>query len=193
MHQLILTRPSTAGDTGPTCRSQVHRVPRRIPAPLIEELGQRRAQPIGGGGRCLLDRFRASLSTRRVAKMTLPHTIPTKTRIKATSWRGRDNAGMSRPIDLARNPQRRQTLTTLSRTSPVLRLASAKSSLSPENAWEEPLAARLRPGQKVRHPKYGEGTVSRREERAKKPRLRYNSSFRLEEAGGEVCPVGGRA
>jgi hypothetical protein len=59
---------------------------------------------------------------------------------------------------------------------------------APKTLVEEPKGKKgFKPGQKVRHPKYGEGTVYHREgegEEAKIPSLRF------EEVGREVCPVG---
>ncbi len=54
--------------------------------------------------------------------------------------------------------------TTRSTTSPSSLLRAARSSSVPKMPLEEPKGRRgFRPGQKVKHPKYGEGTVYQRE------------------------------
>ena len=85
--------------------------------------------------------------------------------------RRRPERGLARPGTAAGNPagppeehSSRRAPTTPSRTSPSFLPAAARSSPSLKRQSKTPTGKRgFRPGQKVRHPKYGEGTVYQRE------------------------------
>ena len=80
---------------------------------------------------------------------------------QSAAWHASDN---SRGARAGKSPRPQLVPTTPSRTSPNSSPAAARNLLSRKHAVEEPTGKRgFRPGQKVRHPKYGEGTVYQRE------------------------------
>jgi DNA helicase-2/ATP-dependent DNA helicase PcrA len=83
---------------------------------------------------------------------------------QSTSWRGRDNAGR-----IATNQSRQKPTSPAKPYNSIENIAEffasrGKKFTVPKRPLEEPTGKRgFRPGQKVRHPKYGEGTVYQRE------------------------------
>jgi DNA helicase II / ATP-dependent DNA helicase PcrA len=124
-----------------------------VPAPLIEELGGRRPSSTGGGTDALVRRAERS-----------PAAYDTDTHYsyededQSASWK-RNNATASRQKPTA--PAK--PYNSIENIAEFFASRGKKFSV-PKTPVEEPTGKRgFRPGQKVRHPKYGEGTVYQRE------------------------------
>jgi len=116
-------------------------------------------------------------------------TIPTKTKDQSANWRRKRRTG---------SPPEKPTASAKPYNS-IENIAEffasrGKKSTGRKRAPEEPTGKRgFRPGQKVRHPKYGEGTVYQARRRRRRSQDYCTiSSLRLEEAGREVRAVGAR-
>ena len=120
-----------------------------IPPQLVEELGASRRKPVWRTG--------APPVHGRSSEQTRSATMPTKTRIRARTGLP---APSGRPLRL-RTPGE---ATIPSRTLLSFLRREARSSAWPSCRSRSPRAGKaFEPGQKVRHPKYGEGTVYQRE------------------------------
>jgi DNA helicase-2/ATP-dependent DNA helicase PcrA len=154
MDQLILTRAVYRRRYGTDLpeASVPSRFLEEVPAPLIEELGTRRA-PVGTN----------RVGTGTVARPAYPESThySYEDEDQSAAWQ----SGRGAPV-----AQSRQKPTTPARPYNSIEniaefFASRGKKFSvPKHAVEEPTGKRgFRPGQKVRHPKYGEGTVYQRE------------------------------
>ena len=93
-------------------------------------------------------------------KQSLP-TTPTKTKIKAHRWHAGDAARASNRATKPTAPAR--PYNSIENIAEFFASRGKKFTV-PKMPVEEPTGKRgFRPGQKVRHPKYGEGTVYQRE------------------------------
>ena len=135
-----------------------------IPAELVEDLGSSRRSRRGSGmaagdspasGYARASRPRHTTST-NLTNRNLP-TTPTKTKTRAQSGAGQAEGTDSGAVLL------RQVLQ-LDREHCRLFCLARQEIQRSQSAGEEPKGKKgFRPGQKVRHPKYGEGTVYQRE------------------------------
>ncbi len=130
-----------------------------IPVELVEDLGK----PRRGQSWPRATRPRSVIRGRVARDHTGSHTsrnLPTTpTRMKTRARPGRiDRKRARRRLLIPASP------TTPSRTSPTFSPREARSSACPNCRSRRPEGRKgFRPGQKVRHPKYGEGTVYQRE------------------------------
>ena len=155
MDQLILTRAVYRRRYGTDLpeASVPSRFLEEVPGALIEELGTRRARV----GTAAISRP-AGRSPAAFDSETTHYSYEDED--QSASWQptaGSLSVRQSRPQPRAP--------TTRSKTSPNFSPAAGKKFGAPESApVEEPTGKRgFRPGQRVRHPKYGEGTVYQRE------------------------------
>jgi DNA helicase-2/ATP-dependent DNA helicase PcrA len=166
MHQLILTRAIYRRRYGTDLpeASVPSRFLEEVPAPLIEELGTpRRSRSAVGAGACWIGSGQALSTPSRSEDDTSAH-YSYEDEDQSTSWRGRDNAG-----NVAANRSRQKPPAPAKPYNSIENIAEffasrGKKFTVPKTPVEEPTGKRgFRPGQKVRHPKYGEGTVYQRE------------------------------
>ncbi len=159
MDQLILTRAVYRRRYGTDLpeASVPSRFLEEVPAPLLEELGTRRASTVRVGDGRLARARRAS------THHTSRPTTPTKTKTKAQP--GTTHAA----TDAFVRPRRQKPTAPARPYNSIENIAEffasrGKKFTVPKTPVEEPTGKRgFRPGQKVRHPKYGEGTVYQRE------------------------------
>ena len=160
MDQLILTRAVYRRRYGTDLpeASVPSRFLEEVPAPLIEELGRRRSTAGAGTG------HGGTASPRRLAGRS-PAAYDADTHYsyededQSASWKGGRGT----------QPTRQKTIAPAKPYNSIENIAEffasrGKKFSIPKTAPEEPTGKRgFRPGQKVRHPKYGEGTVYLRE------------------------------
>jgi DNA helicase-2/ATP-dependent DNA helicase PcrA len=167
MDQLILTRAVYRRRYGTDLpeASVPSRFLEEVPAPLIEELGTpRRSRSAAGAGASWMGSGQALSTPSRSEDHTSAH-YSYEDEDQSTSWRGsRDRAGSNAP-----NRSRQKPAAPTKPYSSIENIAEFFASRGkkfnvPKVPVEEPTGKRgFRPGQKVRHPKYGEGTVYQRE------------------------------
>jgi hypothetical protein len=162
-----------------------------VPSRFLEEVP---AAVVGRPGRIAAAAYFARAGLSRAGApcasdygLNLAGTMPTKTKTRAPPGQHGRVASLSsgdsaagRSLQLHRQHCR------------VFRLARQKVYPAEKMPSEEPKGRRgFRPGQKVKHPKYGEGTVYQREGRwGRRQDYGTISSLRFEEAGGAVRAVG---
>jgi ATP-dependent DNA helicase UvrD/PcrA len=171
MDQLILTRAVYRRRYGTDLpeASVPSRFLEEVPAPLIEELGRRRsgAAHVGTGTLASLPRAesRGPAGRSPAAYDAADTHYSYEDEDQSAAWKG--SRGDSRPR-LSGGTQPRATAPAKPYNS-IENIAEffasrGKKFTVPKSAPEEPTGKRgFRPGQKVRHPKYGEGTVYQRE------------------------------
>ena len=166
MHQLILTRAVYRRRYGSDLpeASVPSRFLEEVPAPLIEELGTpRRSRSAVGAGASGIGSGQALSTPSRSEDDTSAH-YSYEDEDQSTSWRGRDNTG-----SIAANRARQKPPAPAKPYNSIENIAEffasrGKKFTVPKTPVVEPTGKRgFRPGQKVRHPKYGEGTVYQRE------------------------------
>ncbi len=161
MDQLILTRAVYRRRYGTDLpeASVPSRFLEEVPAPLIEELGhgappERNQGQHGYVGTAALGRPAGRSPALRSPTLT----IPTKTKTKA-----RPGSGAVFPRLARRTRLRAKPYNSIENIAEFFASRGKKFTV-PKMPLEEPTGKRgFRPGQKVRHPKYGEGTVYQRE------------------------------
>jgi DNA helicase-2/ATP-dependent DNA helicase PcrA len=166
MDQLILTRAVYRRRYGTDLpeASVPSRFLEEVPAPLIEELGtpRRNRSAVGGGAP-----WKGSGEVLPTPSLGEDHTsghYSYEDEDQSMSWRGRDSAG-----NIAANRSRQKPTSPARPYNSIENIAEffasrGKKFTVPKTRVEEPTGKRgFRPGQKVRHPKYGEGTVYQRE------------------------------
>ncbi|HTU41132.1 MAG TPA: 3'-5' exonuclease, partial [Candidatus Aquilonibacter sp.] len=161
MDQLILTRAVYRRRYGTDLpeASVPSRFLEEVPAPLIEEIGNRRTRV----GTAALGRP----AGRSPAAFDEPSHYSYEDEDQSSSWQG--SRGDSRPRPSSGTKPRDTTTPAGAHYNSIDNIAeffaSRRKKFSvPKPQIEEPTGKRgFRPGQKVRHPKYGEGTVYRRE------------------------------
>ncbi|MGC1225935.1 MAG: UvrD-helicase domain-containing protein [Candidatus Sulfotelmatobacter sp.] len=161
MDQLILTRAVYRRRYGTDLpeASVPSRFLEEVPAPLIEEIGNRRTRV----GTAALGRP----AGRSPAAFDEPSHYSYEDEDQSSSWQG--SRGDSRPRLSGGAKPRDATSTPATHYNSIDNIAEffasrGKKFSVPKPKIEEPTGKRgFRPGQKVRHPKYGEGTVYRRE------------------------------
>ena len=167
MDQLILTRAVYRRRYGTDLpeASVPSRFLEEVPAPLLEELGTRRASTarVGTG------------SYGRPAQSPASHREDThysyEDEDQSVSW----HAGDTRASAAPKSPRRRLVPTTPSRTSPSFSPAAARSSLFPKLRWKSPRAsADSAPARRFAIRNMAKARSTSVKEKAKKPRLRYN-------------------
>ena len=160
MDQLILTRAVYRRRYGTDLpeASVPSRFLEEVPAPLIEELGRRRSTAgagTGHGGTASPGR----LAGRSPAAYDADTHYSYEDEDQSASWKGGRGT----------QPTRQKTIVPAKPYNSIENIAEffasrGKKFSIPKTAPEEPTGKRgFRPGQKVRHPKYGEGTVYLRE------------------------------
>jgi DNA helicase-2/ATP-dependent DNA helicase PcrA len=160
MDQLILTRAVYRRRYGTDLpeASVPSRFLEEVPAPLIEELGRRRSTAgagTGHGGTASPGR----LAGRSPAAYDADTHYSYEDEDQSVSWKGGRGT----------QPTRQKTIAPAKPYNSIENIAEffasrGKKFSIPKTAPEEPTGKRgFRPGQKVRHPKYGEGTVYLRE------------------------------
>ena len=159
MDQLILTRAVYRRRYGTDLpeASVPSRFLEEVPAPLLEELGtQSREHRTRGDGQLTAVQRRARRPTRRRHPLFLRRRRSERqpgTRV----MRGRDVVAAQKPTAPARPYNSIENIAEFF-------ASRGKKFTVPKTPVEEPTGKRgFRPGQKVRHPKYGEGTVYQRE------------------------------
>ena len=166
MDQLILTRAVYRRRYGTDLpeASVPSRFLEEVPAPLIEELGTpRRSRSAVGAGASWIGLGQA-LSAPSLSEDHNSAPYSYEDEDQSMSWRGRDNAG-----SVAANRSRQKPTAPANPYNSIENIAEffasrGKKFTVPKTPMEEPTGKRgFRPGQKVRHPKYGEGTVYQRE------------------------------
>ena len=166
MDQLILTRALYRRRYGTELpeASVPSRFLEEVPAALIEELGApRRSRSTVGAGASWIGSGQALSTPSGIADHTSAH-YSYEDEDQSTSWRVRDNAG-----SIAANRSRQKPTVPAKPFNSIANIAEfftsrGKKFTVPKTPVEKPTGKRgFRPGQKVRHPKYGEGTVYQRE------------------------------
>ena len=166
MDQLILTRAVYRRRYGTDLpeASVPSRFLEEVPAPLIEQLGTpRRSRSAVGAGASRIDSGQALSTASHSEDHTSAH-YSYEDEDQSASWRGRDQAG-----SIAANRSRQKPAAPARPYSSIENIAEffasrGKKFTVPKAPVAEPTGKRgFRPGQKVRHPKYGEGTVYQRE------------------------------
>jgi len=166
MDQLILTRALYRRRYGTELpeASVPSRFLEEVPAALIEELGApRRSRSTVGAGASWIGSGQALSTPSGSADHTSAH-YSYEDEDQSTSWRVRDNAG-----SIAANRSRQKPTVPAKPFNSIENIAEfftsrGKKFTVPKTPAEKPTGKRgFRPGQKVRHPKYGEGTVYQRE------------------------------
>lgn len=165
MDQLILTRAVYRRRYGTDLpeASVPSRFLEEVPAPLIEELGAPRRRSVVGAGASWMDSGQALSTPSRSEDHTSAH-YSYEDEDQSTSWRGRDNAS-----SIAANRSRQKPTAPAKPYNSIENIAEFFASRGrkftvPKTPVAAPTGKRgFRPGQKVRHPKYGEGTVYQRE------------------------------
>jgi DNA helicase-2/ATP-dependent DNA helicase PcrA len=165
MDQLILTRAVYRRRYGTDLpeASVPSRFLQEVPAPLIEQLGTpRRSRSAVGAGASRIDSGQALSTASHSEDHTSAH-YSYEDEDQSASWRGRDQAS------IAANRSRQKPAAPARPYSSIENIAEffasrGKKFTVPKAPVAEPTGKRgFRPGQKVRHPKYGEGTVYQRE------------------------------
>ncbi len=160
MDQLILTRAVYRRRYGTDLpeASVPSRFLEEVPAPLIEELGRRRTAGVGTG-RVGTDTLVRPAGRSPAAYDAADTHYSYEDEDQSANWKGRSGV-----------PASRQKPTTQAKPyNSIENIAEffasrGKKFTVPKTPVEEPTGKRgFRPGQKVRHPKYGEGTVYQRE------------------------------
>ncbi len=135
-----------------------------VPASLIEELGTpRRGRSAAGAGASGIGSGQDLSTPARSEDHTSSH-YSYEDEDQSMSWRGRDNAG-----SIAAHRSRQKPTTPAKPYNSIENIAEffasrGKKFTVPKTPVQLPTGKRgFRPGQKVRHPKYGEGTVYQRE------------------------------
>ena len=166
MDQLILTRALYRRRYGTDLpeASVPSRFLEEVPAALIEELGApRRSRSTVGAGASWIGSGQALSTPSGSADHTSAH-YSYEDEDQSTSWRVRDHAG-----SIAANRSRQKPTVPAKPFNSIENIAEfftsrGKKFTVPKTPVEKPTGKRgFRPGQKVRHPKYGEGTVYQRE------------------------------
>ena len=170
MDQLILTRAVYRRRYGTDLpeASVPSRFLEEVPAPLIEELGRRRSTTGAGTGTGYVG---AAALGRPAGRSPAVHDADAhysyEDEDQSASWAG--SRGDSRPR-LSSGAKPRSSATVPAKPYNSIENISeffasrGKKFTVPKTVVEEPTGKRgFRPGQKVRHPKYGEGTVYQRE------------------------------
>ncbi len=166
MDQLILTRALYRRRYGTDLpeASVPSRFLEEVPAALIEELGApRRSRSTVGAGASWIGSGQALSTPSGIADHTSAH-YSYEDEDQSTSWRVRDHAG-----SIAANRSRQKPTVPAKPFNSIENIAEfftsrGKKFTVPKTPVEKPTGKRgFRPGQKVRHPKYGEGTVYQRE------------------------------
>jgi DNA helicase-2/ATP-dependent DNA helicase PcrA len=158
MDQLILTRAvyrRRYGSDQPEA-SVPSRFLEEVPAPLIEELGRRRA---GTATRVATDGFSRPAGTSGATYDGGDAHYSYEDEDQSVSWKGgnRVPANRQKPAAPAKPYNSIENIAEFF-------ASRGKKFTVPKTPVEEPTGKRgFRPGQKVRHPKYGEGTVHQRE------------------------------
>ena len=173
MDQLILTRAVYRRRYGTDLpeASVPSRFLEEVPAPLFEELGTRKAR-VGTG---YVGTGTPARPAGRSPARREPPTTPTKTKTKARAGTTHVATGaFARPRRAS--PPRPPAPTTPSRTSPSSSPAAARSSPSPKRPSKSPPAsADSAPARRSAIPNTAKARSTSAKEKAKKPRLRYNS------------------
>ncbi|MGC2325821.1 MAG: UvrD-helicase domain-containing protein [Candidatus Sulfotelmatobacter sp.] len=162
MDQLILTRAVYRRRYGSDLpeASVPSRFLEEVPAPLIEELGTRRARVGAGGvGTTCVGRTLLSDQSRSDEHVSTHYSYEDED--QSAAWQGRASA-TSRAI----GPKPTAPAKPYNSIENIAEFFASrgKKFTVPKTPVEEPTGKRgFRPGQKVRHPKYGEGTVYQRE------------------------------
>jgi DNA helicase-2/ATP-dependent DNA helicase PcrA len=165
MDQLILTRAVYRRRYGTDLpeASVPSRFLEEVPAPLIEELGTPRRSRSAGADTSWIGSGQALSTPSRSEDQTSAH-YSYEDEDQSISWRDRDNAG-----SIAANRSRQKPTAPAKPYNSIENIAEffasrGKKFAVPKTPVEVPKGKRgFRPGQKVRHPKYGEGTVYQRE------------------------------
>ncbi|MGB7600892.1 MAG: UvrD-helicase domain-containing protein [Candidatus Sulfotelmatobacter sp.] len=169
MDQLILTRAVYRRRYGTDLpeASVPSRFLEEVPAPLIEELGRRRMRGAGTGTGYVGTAAPGRPAGRSPAAHDEDVHYSYEDEDQSTAWRG--SHGDSRPrLSSGAKPRSGPTAPAKPYNS-IENIAEffasrGKKFTVPKTVVEEPTGKRgFRPGQKVRHPKYGEGTVYQRE------------------------------
>ncbi len=164
MDQLILTRAVYRRRYGTDLpeASVPSRFLEEVPAPLIEELGRRGSTARVGTGTPSASSGQAfdRPAGRSPAGYDADVHYSYEDEDQSASWKG----GRRRAGEPVKSPLLRPSLTTRSRILPSSLPRGGRNSASRKHLSKTPTGKRgFRPGQKVRHPKYGEGTVYQRE------------------------------
>ena len=162
MDQLILTRAVYRRRYGTDLpeASVPSRFLEEVPAPLIEELGGRRRNTGMGTNRAEADTLVRPAGRGPAAYDADAH-YSYEDEDQSASWKGRNGVQAS--------PSRQKSTAPAKPYNSIENIAEffasrGKKFTVPKTPVEEPTGKRgFRPGQKVRHPKYGEGTVYQRE------------------------------
>jgi DNA helicase-2/ATP-dependent DNA helicase PcrA len=166
MDQLILTRAVYRRRYGTDLpeASVPSRFLEEVPASLIEELGTpRRGRSAAGAGASGIGSGQA-LSTPALSEDHSSAHYSYEDEDQSMSWPGRDSAG-----SIAANRSRQKPTAPAKPYNSIENIAEffasrGKKFTVPKTPVQVPTGKRgFRPGQKVRHPKYGEGTVYQRE------------------------------
>ena len=166
MDQLILTRAVYRRRYGTDLpeASVPSRFLEEVPAPLIEELGRRRSTGSGYVGTAALGRP-AGRSPAAYDAADTHYSYEDED--QSAAWQA--SRGDSRPRQSSGAKPRSATTAPAKPYNSIENIAEffasrGKKFTVPKTVVEEPTGKRgFRPGQKVRHPKYGEGTVYQRE------------------------------
>jgi DNA helicase II / ATP-dependent DNA helicase PcrA len=165
MDQLILTRAVYRRRYGSDLpeASVPSRFLEEVPAPLIEELGTRRArQGAGAGGGYVGTGTLARPAGRSPAAFDDTTSIhySYEDEDQSAAWQGRASGRASTPQKPTAPAKPYNSIENIAEFF----ASRGKKFTIPKTPVEEPTGKRgFRPGQKVRHPKYGEGTVYQRE------------------------------
>jgi DNA helicase-2/ATP-dependent DNA helicase PcrA len=157
MDQLILTRAVYRRRYGTDLpeASVPSRFLEEVPAPLLEELGTRRAS--GGAARVGTGAYGRSVGQSRPESTHYSY----EDEDQSASWHGGDSGRSGTRAAKPTAPAR--PYNSIENIAEFFASRGKKFTL-PKTPVEEPTGKRgFRPGQKVRHPKYGEGTVYQRE------------------------------
>jgi DNA helicase-2/ATP-dependent DNA helicase PcrA len=156
MDQLILTRAVYRRRYGTDLpeASVPSRFLEEVPAPLLEEMGASKARVTTGA-------FARPVGRSSAAYESESSHYSYEDEDQSTAWHSRDEAGGK-----ARDPKPTAPVRPYNSIENIAEFFASrgKKFTVPKHAVEEPTGKRgFRPGQKVRHPKYGEGTVYQRE------------------------------
>jgi DNA helicase II / ATP-dependent DNA helicase PcrA len=155
MDQLILTRAVYRRRYGTDLpdASVPSRFLEEVPIQLVEELGTRRAAHVATGALARPKRYSATQSAH----------YSYEDEDQSVSWQGPRGDGSTRPSKQAPDARGAAHYNSIENIAEFFATRGRKFTVS-KPPVEEPSGKRgFRPGQKVRHPKYGEGTVFRRE------------------------------
>jgi len=173
MDQLILTRAVYRRRYGTNLpeASVPSRFLEEVPMQLIEELGGRRPSRVG------MDRVGRTLLSAQSRSDTLSRpTTPTRRRTRVPP--GTNHVGTAAGCPSGRSPEalRPPSPTTPSKTSPSFSPAAARSLPSPNPSPRSlPASADSAPARRSATPNMAKAPSTSEKEKAKKPRLRYNS------------------